>query len=94
MANTNPIVDNEETLEYIKEKAKTSPINVLQACAITKGFKGKELVDMKYLKECGAVGFTDDGLPIMDSDVIYNAMLKAKELDVPLKMCIRDRKTE
>lgn len=84
MANTNPIVDNEETLEYIKEKAKTSPINVLQACAITKGFKGKELVDMKYLKECGAVGFTDDGLPIMDSDVIYNAMLKAKELDVPL----------
>ena len=41
MANTNPIVDNEETLEYIKEKAKTSPINVLQACAITKGFKGK-----------------------------------------------------
>ena len=72
MANTNPIVDNEETLEYIKEKAKTSPINVLQACAITKGFKGKELVDMKYLKECGAVGFTDDGLPIMDSDVIYN----------------------
>ena len=84
MANTNPIVDNEETLEYIKEKAKTSPINVLQACAITKGFKGKELVDMKYIKECGAVGFTDDGLPIMDSDVIYNAMLKAKELDVPL----------
>ena len=47
MANTNPIVDNEETLEYIKEKAKTSPINVLQACAITKGFKGKELVDTK-----------------------------------------------
>ncbi len=84
MANTNPIVDNEGTLEYIKAKAKTSPINVLQACAITKGFKGKELVDMKYLKECGAVGFTDDGLPIMDSDIIYDAMIKAKELDVPL----------
>ena len=84
MANTNPIVDNKETLEYIKAKAKKSPINVLQACAITKGFKGKELVDMKALKECGAVGFTDDGLPIMDSDIIYNAMLKAKELDMPL----------
>ena len=39
---------------------------------------------MKALKECGAVGFTDDGLPIMDSDIIYNAMLKAKELDMPL----------
>ena len=84
MANTNPIVDNEETLEYIKEKAKISPINVLQACAITKGFKGKDLVDMKHLKECGAAGFTDDGLPIMDSDVIYNAMMMARELDMPL----------
>ena len=84
MANTNPIVDNEETLEYIKEKAKTSPINVLQACAITKGFKGKELVDMKYLKECGAVGFTDDGLPIKDSKLVMEAMEKAKELDMPL----------
>ena len=84
MANTNPIVDNKETLEYVNQKAKLSPINVLQACAITKGFKGEELVDMKVLKECGAVGFTDDGLPIMDSDVIYKAMLKAKELDVPL----------
>lgn len=84
MANTNPIVDNKEILEYIKEKAKSSPINVLQSCAITKGFKGEELVDMKALKECGAVGFTDDGLPIMDSDVIYKAMLKAKELDVVL----------
>lgn len=84
MANTNPIVDNKETLEYIKEKAKSSPINVLQSCAITKGFKGEELVDMKALKECGAVGFTDDGLPIMDSDIIYKAMLKAKELDVVL----------
>lgn len=84
MANTNPIVDNNETLEYIKEKAKLSPINILQSCAITKGFKGEELVDMKALKECGAVGFTDDGLPIMDSDIIYKAMLKAKELDVVL----------
>ncbi|MGL5329685.1 MAG: amidohydrolase family protein, partial [Peptostreptococcaceae bacterium] len=42
MANTNPIVDNEETLNYINEKAKLSPINVLQVGSITKGFKGEE----------------------------------------------------
>ncbi len=84
MANTNPIVDNIDTLEYVKEKAKSCKINVLQACSITKGFKGEEIVDMKTLKDCGAVGFTDDGLPIMDSDVVYKAMLKAKELDLPL----------
>lgn len=84
MANTNPIVDNEETLSYINEKAKKSPINVLQVASITKGFKGKELVDMDHLVNCGAVGFSDDGLPIIDSDVILKAMNKAKELNMPL----------
>lgn len=84
MANTNPIVDNEETLNYIKNKAKNSPINVLQVGSITKGFKGEELVDMENLKNSGAVGFSDDGLPIMNSDVILDAMNKAKELNVPL----------
>lgn len=84
MANTNPIVDNEETLNYVKEKAEKSPINVLQVASITKGFKGKELVDMEHLVNCGAVGFSDDGLPIMDSDIILKAMNKAKELNMPL----------
>ncbi|GAA0720709.1 dihydroorotase [Clostridium malenominatum] len=84
MANTNPIVDNEETLSYINEEAKKANINVLQVAAITKGFKGKELVDMEYLKSIGAVGFSDDGIPIMDSKLVMEAMVKAKELDVPV----------
>lgn len=84
MANTNPIVDNEETLKYILDKAKKSPINVLQVASISKGFKGEELVDMEKLKSLGAVGFSDDGLPIMNSDTILKAMDKAKKLDVPL----------
>lgn len=84
MANTNPIVDNEETLNYIKEKSKLADINILQAAAITKGFNGKELVDMKKLKEAGVLGFTDDGLPIMNSKLIMDAMVIAKELDVVL----------
>lgn len=84
MANTNPIVDNEETLNYIKKESEKSKINVLQVGAITKGFKGKELVDMEYLKSIGAVGFSDDGVPIMDSKLVMEAMIKAKELNVPL----------
>lgn len=84
MANTNPIVDNEETLKYILDKAKKAKIKILQVAAITKEFKGKELVDMKKLKELGVVGFTDDGLPIKDSKLVMEAMEKAKELDMPL----------
>ncbi|MDK2563836.1 dihydroorotase [Romboutsia sedimentorum] len=84
MANTNPIVDNEETLQYIKQKAEKSPINVLQVGSITKGFKGEKLVDMEKLKACGAVGFSDDGLPITNADIVLHAMNKANELDLPL----------
>lgn len=84
MANTNPIVDNEETLKYILDKAKDASINVLQVGAITKEFKGKELVDMKNLLSKGVVGFSDDGIPIRDSRIVLEAMNKAKELNVPL----------
>ena len=81
MANTNPIVDNEETLKYILDKAKETKINIYQAAAISKEFKGKELVDMKKLKE---LGFTDDGIPLRDGKIVLEAMEMAKELDVPL----------
>ncbi len=84
MANTKPVVDNEETLAYVLEKGKTTGINVLQDCCITKGMAGKELVDMKALREAGAAGFTDDGLPIMDTKVTLEAMKMAKELGVVL----------
>ena len=84
MANTSPILDNVETLEYFLDKAKDTNINVKTVAAITKEFKGKELVDMNKLLSKGVVGFSDDGLPIRDSKVIMEAMNKAKELDVPL----------
>jgi dihydroorotase len=84
MANTNPVVDNEETLEYIMDVCKKSPIKVLQAASITKGMKGTELVDMEYLKNKGAVGFTDDGYPIMNSAIVLKAMEEARRLNVPV----------
>lgn len=84
MANTNPIVDNEDTLKYILGEAEKVDINVLQVAAVTKGFRGKELVDMEKLKRLGAIGFTDDGLPLRDSKIVLEAMNLAKELDVPI----------
>lgn len=84
MANTKPVVDNEETLKYILEQTKKTDINVLQAVAITKGFQGNELTDMEKLKELGAVGFTDDGIPIKDTKIVFEAMEIAKKLDMPL----------
>lgn len=86
MANTNPVVDNLETLQYIQEKAKKTGIDILQAAAITKGLKGQEIVDMKALSESGAAGFSDDGIPLMDEPLLIEAMKKAKELNLPLSL--------
>ena len=84
MANTKPTVDNEETLQYVIDKANETAIHVLTCASITKGLKGNELTDMTTLTEKGAVGFTDDGIPLMDEAIVIAAMKKAKELNVPL----------
>nr|WP_207204734.1 dihydroorotase [Miniphocaeibacter massiliensis] len=84
MANTNPIIDNIETLKYCINKSKYEKINVLFASAISNGFNGKELVDMKLMKEEGAILFTDDGLPLSDSGIVLKAMENDKELDMIL----------
>lgn len=84
MANTKPTVDNEDTLEYVINRGKETDIHVLTCASITKGLKGKELTDMDFLKSHGAVGFTDDGIPMLDEELVFTAMKKAKELNVPL----------
>ncbi len=84
MANTKPPVDSEETVRYVLEEGKKTGIHVLPAACVSVGMKGQERTDMDALKAAGAVGFTDDGIPLMDQKLVRQAMLKAKELDVPL----------
>lgn len=86
MANTIPKVDNVDTLTDILERAKKLPIHVLQASAVTKSFNGRDLVDMEAMKKAGAVGFSDDGLPIMNAGVLKKAMEEAKRLNVPISL--------
>ena len=84
MANTKPPVDNVETLEYVLNEGKKTPINVLSAANITVGMKGEVLTDMELLKAHGAAGFTDDGIPLKDSALVKKAMEEAVRLHVPL----------
>lgn len=86
MANTKPVVDNIDTLEYVLDKGLQTGIHVLSAAAITKGLGGKELVDMQALAAAGAAGFTDDGIPVMDEKVLVEAMTQAKELNLPISL--------
>ena len=84
MANTKPPVDNVETLEYVINEGKKTPINVLTAANITIGMRGETLTDMETLKAHGAAGFTDDGIPLRNAAVVKQAMEEAVRLNVPL----------
>lgn len=84
MANVNPHVDNVETLQYVLERGRTTRIHVETCANVTMGMQGKELVDMKLLAAKGAVGFTDDGVPIMDEELVRQAMEQAAALDMPI----------
>ena len=86
MANTKPVVDNAETLVDILERAKKENIRIYQTTSITKGLGGKEINDLDALKNAGACGFTDDGIPIMDEALCYEAMLEAARLDMPISL--------
>ena len=85
MANTNPKIDSIESLAYIQEKAKDCPINILQEAALTIDFKDR-LVDMDLLHKAGATGFTNDGVPVMNTKTLRDAMLKAAQLDTVIAL--------
>lgn len=86
MANTKPSVDNEETLAYILQKGLRTGIHVYTCANVTKGMKGQELVDMESLSRAGAAGFTDDGVPILDEDILREALRKAAKFGKPISL--------
>ncbi len=86
MANTNPIIDNVDTLLEVLHKAKDACINVHTVAAVSKGLKGNELTDMPMLMQCGAAGFSDDGVPLMNAKLLLEAMKQAERLGVPISL--------
>lgn len=84
MANTKPAIDNSDTLKYVIQKGKETDINVYTCANVTVGLKGTELTDMQKLADEGAVGFTDDGIPLRDPDITKLAMEKAAMVGMPL----------
>lgn len=84
MANTNPVIDNSQTLGDLTRRAAKEKIRIFFAAAVTKGLKGKELTDFDGLHQCGACGFTDDGMPLLDEKLTAEAMKRARALKLPL----------
>ncbi len=84
MANTNPVVDNEEIVKYIVKKGKETGINIYPVASITKGLKGEKLTEFGNLIEAGAIAFSDDGVDVKNSFLLKTAFEYAKFFDVPI----------
>lgn len=92
MANTKPPVDNLETLKYVQKRGGETGIHVYTCANVTRAMQGKELTPMRELAEAGAVGFTDDGIPLTDEEIVRNAMRNAAALDMPVSLHEEDPK--
>jgi dihydroorotase len=82
MPNTNPVIDNVDTVNYIKEKGKNAACHIYMMGSITKNLEGEEMSPYKDLIMKRFVGFTDDGKTVMNTRVMYEAMKEAKKLDL------------
>ena len=75
MPNTSPPLDNAAAIEYIRNRSKENKLaNIFPVAAITKGQRGSELVEMGDIVKAGAVGFTDDGHWVPNSQVMRRAI--------------------
>ena len=84
MPNTNPPIDDPESIRFIVEKAEETPIHIHPIGAITKGQLGKEITEMGAMKSEGAIAFSDDGLPLQNAFVLRLALEYAGMLNVPI----------
>jgi dihydroorotase len=78
---THPAVYSKSQVEYIKNKAAGSVVDVHPVGTISHKMEGKELSEMYDMKMSGAVAFSDDLAPVMDAGLMHRALLYAKSFD-------------
>ena len=84
MPNTNPPLDSPESIRFIAEKAEDLSIQLYPIGAVTVGQNGKEMTEMGEMVKAGAVAFSDDGIPIIDGEVMRLALEYSTQFDVPI----------
>jgi dihydroorotase len=75
MPNTYPVNDSRSVTEFIlRQAAKAKLLRVYPVAAITKGQMGASLTEFGDLCAAGAVAVSDDGLPVLDSELMRRAL--------------------
>ena len=79
---TLPAIDTPEVMEFVRRRAnETSPVNVLPMAALTRGRDGREMAEIGFLQDAGAVAFTDCDRVITNTKVFQRCMTYAASLD-------------
>ncbi len=81
LPNTLPVVYSKTQVEYIVQKSKTLPVNLLPLGAITKNAEGKELAEMYDMLNSGAIAFSDGLNPVQTSGLFLKALQYVKAFD-------------
>jgi dihydroorotase len=85
MPNTEPPIDSQASVEFIQHQAaRADNCNVYVVACVSKNREGKELAEMGQLAKAGAVGFTDDGAPVYDPELMRRAFEYAIMFDKPI----------
>lgn len=84
MPNTNPVIDSPERVKDLLERARDAPVHILPVGAVTLGQQGKELADIKGMKEAGAVALSEDGKSVMDALLYRKGLLEAAKYKLPM----------
>ena len=85
MPNTNPAMDSRATVDFLSQKAREEgTVRVLPIGCVTKGSKGKELAEMGEMHEAGVVGFSDDGHPVADPNIMRQALSYSSSQGLPI----------
>jgi dihydroorotase len=83
--NTNPPIDTQGTVEFVRSRAAAADnCNVFVIACVSHGRAGKELAEIGQLVEAGAVAFSDDGSPISDPELMRRALEYCLMFDKPV----------
>jgi dihydroorotase len=75
MPNTDPVVDSAPVLRSLRDAAaRDARVPVAFMASITRGLRGEELTEMAELRAEGAIGFTDDGKPVVSAGMLRKAL--------------------
>ena len=85
MANTSPVVDSPEQIEYILNRARFgSGVHVYPIGAVSMGLRGEEPTDAEALKKAGAIALSDDGCNVDNANLMRDVLIRARRLDMPV----------